>query len=540
MKVIHFYRKIGGKIMEKRPVVLVVMDGVGLSDNTLGNAVKMAYTPHLDKLWKECPHTELRAHGLAVGLPTNGDMGNSEVGHNAIGCGQIYSQGAKLVNENIDSKELFNSATWKELVEGAKDHTMHFIGLLSDGNVHSHIKHLEALIKQAKEEGVHKVRVHALLDGRDVPETSALQYVDEIENFMNDLNDDTFDARIASGGGRMQITMDRYEANWPMVEEGWKIHVLGEGRKFKSATEAIETYRKETGVVDQDLPGFVIVDGEEPVGTIEDGDSVILFNFRGDRAQEICKAFDEEEFDKFDRVRKPDVKFAGMLQYDADLNIPKKYLTEPPKIKYTLTEQLVKEGINEYAISETQKYGHVTYFWNGNRSEKFDDTLETYVEIPSDVIPFDQRPWMKSAEITDQLCEAITSGEYQFLRTNYPNGDMVGHTGNLEATIIGVEAVDLALGRVLKAVDQANAILLITADHGNADEMYDKPKPDEAVHKAKTSHTLNKVPFIVYNADIELKQGDDLGLSNIAATVCQLLDVKPNEHWNPSLIEEAK
>lgn len=540
MKVIHFYRKIGGKIMEKRPVVLVVMDGVGLSDNTLGNAVKMAYTPHLDKLWKECPHTELRAHGLAVGLPTNGDMGNSEVGHNAIGCGQIYSQGAKLVNENIDSKELFNSATWKELVEGAKDHTMHFIGLLSDGNVHSHIKHLEALIKQAKEEGVHKVRVHALLDGRDVPETSALQYVDEIENFMNDLNDDTFDARIASGGGRMQITMDRYEANWPMVEEGWKIHVLGEGRKFKSATEAIETYRKETGVVDQDLPGFVIVDGEEPVGTIEDGDSVILFNFRGDRAQEICKAFDEEEFDKFDRVRKPEVKFAGMLQYDADLNIPKKYLTEPPKIKYTLTEQLVKEGINEYAISETQKYGHVTYFWNGNRSEKFDDTLETYVEIPSDVIPFEQRPWMKSAEITDQLCEAITSGEYQFLRTNYPNGDMVGHTGNLEATIIGVEAVDLALGRVLKAVDQANAILLITADHGNADEMYDKPKPDEAVHKAKTSHTLNKVPFIVYNADVELKQGDDLGLSNIAATVCQLLDVKPNEHWNPSLIEEAK
>jgi 2,3-bisphosphoglycerate-independent phosphoglycerate mutase len=540
MKVIHFYRKIGGKIMEKRPVVLVVMDGVGLSDNTLGNAVKMAYTPHLDKLWKECPHTELRAHGLAVGLPTNGDMGNSEVGHNAIGCGQIYSQGAKLVNENIDSKELFNSATWKELVEGAKDHTMHFIGLLSDGNVHSHIKHLEALIKQAKEEGVHKVRVHALLDGRDVPETSALQYVDEIENFMNDLNDDTFDARIASGGGRMQITMDRYEANWPMVEEGWKIHVLGEGRKFKSATEAIETYRKETSVVDQDLPGFVIVDGEEPVGTIEDGDSVILFNFRGDRAQEICKAFDEEEFDKFDRVRKPDVKFAGMLQYDADLNIPKKYLTEPPKIKYTLTEQLVKEGINEYAISETQKYGHVTYFWNGNRSEKFDDTLETYVEIPSDVIPFEQRPWMKSAEITDQLCEAITSGEYQFLRTNYPNGDMVGHTGNLEATIIGVEAVDLALGRVLKAVDQANAILLITADHGNADEMYDKPKPDEAVHKAKTSHTLNKVPFIVYNADVELKQGDDLGLSNIAATVCQLLDVKPNEHWNPSLIEKAK
>lgn len=526
--------------MEKRPVVLVVMDGVGISDKELGNAVKMAYKPHLDKLWKECPHTQLRAHGLAVGLPTDGDMGNSEVGHNAIGCGQIYSQGAKLVNENIDSKELFNSATWKELVAGAKDHTMHFIGLLSDGNVHSHIKHLEALIKQAKEEGVKKVRLHILLDGRDVPETSALQYVDEIENFMSDLNDDTFDARIASGGGRMQITMDRYEANWPMVEEGWNIHVHGKGRQFASATEAIETYRSESGVVDQDLPGFVIAKDGQPVGTINDGDSVILFNFRGDRAQEICRAFDEgDEFDKFDRGNKPDVNFAGMLQYDADLNIPKKYLTEPPKIRYTLTEQLVNAGINEYAISETQKFGHVTYFWNGNRSEKFDDTLETYVEIQSDVIPFEQRPWMKSAEITDQLCEAIESGKYQFLRTNYPNGDMVGHTGNLEATIIGVEAVDLALGRVMKAVDKVNGILLITADHGNADEMYDKPKADEKVHKAKTSHTLNRVPFIIYNDnDVVCKQSDDLGLSNIAATVCDLLGVEPNEHWNESIIEK--
>ena len=525
--------------MEKRPVVLVVMDGVGLSDKTLGNAVKMAYKPTLDKLWNECPHTELRAHGLAVGLPTDSDMGNSEVGHNAIGCGQIYSQGAKLVNENIDTKELFNSTTWKELVEGAKDHTMHFIGLLSDGNVHSHIRHLEALIKEAKEEGVKKVRVHALLDGRDVPETSALQYVDEIENFMNDLNDATFDARIASGGGRMQITMDRYEANWPMVEEGWNIHVHGQGRHFASATEAIETYRKESGVVDQDLPGFVIAADGEPVGKIEDGDSVILFNFRGDRAQEICRAFDEgDEFDKFDRGNKPDVNFAGMLQYDADLNIPKKYLTEPPKIRYTLTEELVNAGVNEYAISETQKFGHVTYFWNGNRSEKFDDNLETYVEVQSDVIPFEQRPWMKSAEITDQFIEAIESGKYGFLRTNYPNGDMVGHTGNLEATVIGVEAVDLALARVIKAVDKVNGILLITADHGNADEMYDKPKADEKVHKAKTSHTLNKVPFIVYGADVKLKQDDNLGLSNIAATVCDLLEIKPNEHWNESIIEK--
>lgn len=529
--------------MERRPVVLVVMDGIGISDNELGNAVKMAYKPNLDELWKTCPHTELRAHGLAVGLPTDGDMGNSEVGHNAMGCGQIYSQGAKLVNENIESGELFNSATWKELVENVKEHdsTMHFIGLLSDGNVHSHIKHLEALIKAAKDAGVKKVRIHALLDGRDVPETSALEYIDEIENFMNGLNDANFDARIASGGGRMKITMDRYEANWPMVEEGWKIHVMGEGRQFGSATEAIETYRKETGAVDQDLDGFVIAEEGAPVGTIDDGDSVILYNFRGDRAQEISLAFDgDESFDKFDRKKVPDVKFAGMLQYDADLQIPKKYLTEPPKIKYTLTEQLVKDGISEYAISETQKYGHVTYFWNGNRSEKFSDDLEVYEEIESDVIPFEQRPWMKSAQITDKLCDAIRSGKFDFLRTNYPNGDMVGHTGNLEATVIGVESVDLALGRVIKAVKDVNGVLLVTADHGNADEMYEKPKKEGAPLKAKTSHTLNKVPFIVYNADVTLKQDDDLGLSNIAATVCQLLGVEPNENWRPTIIEDVK
>lgn len=340
----------------------------------------------------------------------------------------------------------------------------------------------------------------------------------------------------------MQITMDRYEANWPMVEAGWKIHVLGEGRTFPSATEAIETYRNESGVVDQDLPGFVIVDTEgNPKGTINDKDSVILYNFRGDRAQEISLAFDgDETFDKFDRVKVPDVKFAGMLQYDADLQIPKHYLTEPPKINYTLTEQLVKDGISEYAISETQKYGHVTYFWNGNRSGKFDEDLEVYEEIESDVIPFEQRPWMKSAQITDKLCDAIRSGKYDFLRTNYPNGDMVGHTGNLEATIIGVESVDLALGRVIKAVKDVNGILMVTADHGNADEMYEKPKKKDAPLKAKTSHTLNKVPFIIYNFDCTLKQDDDLGLSNIASTVCQVLGVKPNEHWRESIIEEVK
>lgn len=525
--------------MSKRPVVLVVMDGVGIRESDFGNAVSNAYKPTLDNLWNNCPHTEIKAHGVAVGLPSDGDMGNSEVGHNALGCGQIYSQGAKLVNESIESGDMFTTETWKELADKCKDHgTMHFLGLLSDGNVHSHIDHLKALIARAKEDGVKEVRLHVLLDGRDVPETSALIYVDEIENYMAGLNDDGFHACIASGGGRMKITMDRYEANWAMVEEGWHTHVLGEGRQFASAKEAIETYRAESGVVDQDLPAFVIAEEGKPVGTIEDGDSVILFNFRGDRAQEISLAFDgDEHFDKFDRVRVPDVMYAGMLQYDADLNIPHNFLTYPPKIKYTLSEHLVKHGIRMYAISETQKYGHVTYFWNGNRSEKFDENLETYEEVKSDVVPFEQRPWMKSAEITDKLIEAIKSGQYDFLRTNYPNGDMVGHTGNYEATIIGVESVDLQLARVKEAVDAVNGIMIVTADHGNADEMYEKPKKEGAPIKAKTSHTLNKVPFIVYGADVTMKEGD-FGLSNVAAVVTDLLDLPADEHWNESIINK--
>lgn len=523
--------------MSKRPVVLVVMDGVGISESKYGNAVSNAYTPTLDRLYETCPYTAIKAHGLAVGLPSDEDMGNSEVGHNALGSGQIYSQGAKLVNEAITSKELFKSDTWKELVNNCKDHgVMHFLGLLSDGNVHSHINHLFALLDEAKADGVKEVRVHILLDGRDVPETSALEYVDALEAKLKALNDANFHACIASGGGRMSITMDRYEANWPMVEAGWKTHVLGEGRQFTSAKEAIETYRNETGVIDQDLPAFVIAEDGKPVGTINDGDSVILFNFRGDRAQEICLAFEKDDFTKFDRVRIPNVMFAGMLQYDSDLNIPTKFLNEPPKIKNTLTEYLVKNNIREYAISETQKFGHVTYFWNGNRAEKFDEKLETYMEIPSDVIPYEQRPWMKAAEITDKLMEAITSNEYDFLRVNFPNGDMVGHTGNYAATIVGVETVDLQLRRLMSAVDKVNGILLITADHGNADEMYEKPKKENDAIKAKTSHTLNKVPFIFYGEKVKIKE-KEFGLANVANTVVKLLGLENKEDWEESIIE---
>ena len=545
--------KIAGFDGVKGPVLTIVMDGVGLAPDTVSNAVTGAYTPNLDALMANYPMVSLKAHGTAVGLPSDDDMGNSEVGHNALGAGQVFAQGAKLVSNSIESGKMFASATWQELIANIKSNgsTLHFLGLFSDGNVHSHIDHLKAMLKQAKVEGVSRVRVHILLDGRDVGETSALEYINPFEAFLADLRDANFDVKIASGGGRMTITMDRYEANWAMVEAGWKTHVLGEGRQFASAAEAVQTYRDELKVIDQDLPAFVIAENGKPVGTVEDGDSVIFFNFRGDRSIEISKTFDaaDGEFDNFDRVRVPKVVYAGMLEYDGDLHIPHNYLVSPPEITNTMSEFMANTGIPVLAISETQKYGHVTYFWNGNKSGKFDEALETYIEIPSDVVPFEQRPWMKCAEITDKLIECLQSGKYKYLRVNFPNGDMVGHTGSLAATRCSMEALDLQLGRILPVVDALGGVALITADHGNADEMYEmdkksgQPKADKnGNYKSKTSHTLNPVPCIIYdNTDAKnhytVKADGSYGLSNVAATTVNLLGYKAPEMWDASIIE---
>ena len=521
----------------RKQVVLIVMDGVGFSTSHIGDAVTAANTPVLDELLKTCPNTRLKAHGTAVGLPSDDDMGNSEVGHNALGCGQIYSQGAKLVNESIENGKMFASDSWKEALANvkSKNSVLHFLGLLSDGNVHSNISHLICMIKKAKEEGVKVVRVHILLDGRDVPATSALIYVKQLEDFIAELNDADFNCCIASGGGRMKVTMDRYQADWGMVELGWKTHVKGEGRQFANATEAIETYRKELEVIDQDLPAFVIAKDGKPVGTVSEDDSVIFFNFRGDRALEISMAFDYEEFPYFDRGPKLNCFYTGMLEYDGDLHIPRHYLVNPPEIKNTLSELLVSAGLSQYAVSETQKYGHVTYFWNGNRSSKFSETLETFKEIPSDKVSFDERPWMKSAEITDDVIEAIKSEKYDFIRCNFPNGDMVGHTGNFDATIMGVESVDLGLARIIKVCDEYNVTLLITADHGNADEMLEKNKKGEL--QVRTAHSLNPVPFIIYDKknSFTIKEGN-YGLANVAPTVASILGLKPYECWEKSMI----
>ena len=537
----------------KGPVLTIVMDGVGIAPDTVSNAVTGAYTPTLDMLMKNYPMVQLKAHGTAVGLPSDDDMGNSEVGHNALGAGQVFAQGAKLVSQSIESGKMYASETWKTIVENVKnnDSTLHFIGLFSDGNVHSHIDHLKAMITEAKASGIKKVRIHTLIDGRDVGETSALEYIEPFEAFIAELRDNSFDIKIASGGGRMTITMDRYEANWTMVEKGWATHVLGEGRQFASAAEAVKTYREETKVIDQDLPPFVIAENGAPVGTIEDGDSVIFYNFRGDRSIEISKAFDTPagEFDKFDRKRVPNVIYAGMLEYDGDLHIPQRYLVSPPEITNTMSEYLAATGVKQLAISETQKYGHVTYFWNGNRSGKFSEELETYIEIPSDVVPFEQRPWMKCAEITDKLIECIESGEYKYLRVNFPNGDMVGHTGSLLATRCSMEALDIQLARILKVLDAVGGVALITADHGNADEMYEMdkktgmPKTDKnGNYKAKTSHTLNPVPCIIYDNTSSNKytikeDNGNFGLSNVAATMVNLMGYEAPAIWDESIIK---
>ena len=521
------------------PVVLVIMDGVGIGKHDESDGVYLAYTPVLDELFKEPLFTKLKAHGTAVGLPSDEDMGNSEVGHNALGAGRLFAQGAKLVNEAIASGKLFEGAAWRAVIQQAREGgTIHFIGLLSDGNVHSHIDQLFALLDRCAEEGISTVRVHPLLDGRDVGEKSALTYIGRLEKKLAELNAGPRDYRIASGGGRMVTTMDRYGANWQVVERGWKAHVLGIGRPFSSATEAIQTYYDEDqSITDQYLNSFVVVRDGEPVGTIQDGDAVIFFNFRGDRAIEISQAFEDDDFSRFDRVRRPDVFYAGMMQYDGDALIPKRFLVEPPAIDRTISQYLCAAGVTSFATSETQKFGHVTYFWNGNNSGYIDERLEKYLEIPSDKVKFDQRPWMKAAEITDAVVDAVKSDKYKFIRLNYANGDMVGHTGIVPAIRIAVEAVDLGLRRLVPVIEAAKGVLVVTADHGNADCMFIEKK---GKREPMVAHTLNPVPFIIKDFSganrITLNPVNTARLSNVAATLANLLGFEKPEDYDPSLI----
>ncbi len=529
-------QKLDTQIDRQGPLLFVIADGFGCADYLPSNAIAMAETPNIDALLVDS--IELKAHGPAVGLPTEGDMGNSEVGHNALGAGRIFEQGAKLVNKAIAEGSMFEGEAWQSVIASGKDGTLHFIGLHSDGNVHSHTDHLYAMLRAAADAGVQSCAVHILLDGRDVDARSALPYIEATEAVLAEINSahDGANYRIASGGGRMSITMDRYGADWPMVERGYNTHTHGVGRQFASAAEAVETMYGESDAGDQYLDGFVIAQDGEAVGTISDGDGVVLFNFRGDRAIEISQAYEEEEFAFFDRGSNPKVNYVGLLQYDGDAFVPKRYLVDPPSIENTVGEYLCAVGLRSFAISETQKYGHVTYFWNGNRSGFIDEELETYVEIPSDNIEFNKAPAMKVRECTDAVIEMLRSGDFDWGRVNFANPDMVGHTGDLNATIEAIRVLDDCVGKLVAVIEELGGALIFTADHGNADIMY-KEKDGERI--PVTSHTLSPVPFgILDTSSTEYSWAgvEGAGISNVAATIVNLLGFEAPADYDTSLI----
>lgn len=541
------YNKNMEKLQYDGPVILAIMDGVGLAPKGHGNAVALARTDFLAELVKNYPHTSLEASGEAVGI-LPGVMGNSEVGHNTIGTGQIIKQGIAKIEDAFSDGTIWRSSAWLGAIDNVKKNhsVLHFAGIFSDGGVHSHIKHLEKMIEKAYAEGIRKIRIHAMFDGRDVPPQSEPKYINRFEQFVQKFKD--ADIKIASGGGRMVVVADRYEADWDMVKKGWEMIVHGKAEyKFESPAEAITTFRaKNPDLQDQYIPSFVIVKNDQPIGKVSFGDSFIYFDFRADRAIEISEAFCYKNFPYFNRgdINSPlgehsynpdDIYFAGLTEYSADENIPNNVFVKIDSCKNTLSNFLETKSISQFAISETVKFGHITYYFNGNSHEKA--KKEEFQEIASDLVPFTERPWMKSAEITDAIIKKLTSpNPPKFVRVNYVNGDMVGHYADVEATIAAIESVDIALKRLAKKVDELGGCLIITADHGNAEELLDKNG------KPQTSHTTNKVPFFVYdntkNRDkYEINQIKNGGLANIAATIAMLLgENKYPVEWQEPLI----
>ncbi len=548
------------------PLVLIIMDGIGLGRDDNSNAFFLAKTPFLKNIQSEWPkkklYAALKAHGTAVGLPSDEEMGNSEVGHNALGAGMIVKQRAMLAKEMLESKKIFETQKWKTFTKeiAKNDKALHLIGLLSDGYVHSHITHLFNLLHGAKDSGIKKVRVHPLVDGRDVPPQSSLDYIEKLEEELKKINDSgEFEYLIASGGGRMRVTMDRYNSDWNVVKRGWDAHVCAVPEKmpkykgfFSSAEEAITQARAiDPNISDQVLPSFVIVNENKfPVGKMEDGDGVLFFNFRGDRAIQISRAFDEGvNFKDFQKKCNPKVIYYGLVQYDEELKIPKNFLVDPPVIKNSIISYVNAQGINQFAMAETHKFGHVTFFYCGNRdlrtkreklkkgNQSMEKSLssenETYLEVisdPSETIK--DNPKMKAFEVRDEFLDALNSKKFKFLRVNFANGDMVGHTGSMEASIVAADVVDQCVKEIVETVKKLNGITIITADHGNIDEKI----------KYKTSHTLNPVMFAIVDSGYknEYIVNDAIktpGLGNVAATILNLLGYEKPDAFMESLIK---
>ncbi|KAI3771683.1 hypothetical protein L6452_02850 [Arctium lappa] len=541
------------KLPKGKIIAVVVLDGWGEASPDKFNCIHVAETPTMDSLKNSAPDKWrlVKAHGTAVGLPTDDDMGNSEVGHNALGAGRIYAQGAKLVDLALASGKIYEDEGFNYIKESFANNTLHLIGLLSDGGVHSRLDQLQLLLKGASERGAKRIRVHVLTDGRDVLDGSSVGFAETLEKDLAELRGKGIDAQVASGGGRMYVTMDRYENDWEVVKRGWDAQVLGEApHKFKSVVEAIKKLREAPNANDQYLPPFVIVDESgKPVGPIMDGDAVVTFNFRADRMTMLAQALEYEKFDKFERVRFPKIRYAGMLQYDGELKLPSHYLVSPPLIERTSGEYLVHNGIHTFACSETVKFGHVTFFWNGNRSGYFNSDLEEYVEIPSDSgITFNVQPKMKALEIGKKARDAILSRKFDQVRVNIPNGDMVGHTGDIEATVVACKAADEAVKMILDAVEEVGGIYVVTADHGNAEDMVKRNKKGEALVdkdgkvQIQTSHTLQPVPLAIGGPGLAggVKFRKDVpngGLANVAATVMNLHGFVAPDDYETTLIE---
>lgn len=524
------------KLSFKGPVVLVVMDGVGLSQKSQGNALAYARINFLRDILKNYLALSISASGEAVGL-LPGQMGNSEVGHNTLGCGQILKQGTARIEDAFSTGKIWESDAWKGAIKNVKENssTLHFSGIFSDGGVHSHIAHLEKMVARAVQEGVKKIRVHAIFDGRDVASQSEPKFINRFETFAENFPE--ADIKIASGGGRMTTVSDRYEEDWSRVERGWKMMVDGKSdHTFHSAREGIEFFRNENPKIqDQNLPDFVIVDeSDNPVGKVEKGDSFIYFDFRADRAIEISMAFTYRDFPHFSRgnYSPDDIFFAGLTEYNSDTHVPEHRLVSPIEITDTLNNFLGEKGISQLAVSETVKFGHVTYYFNGNSYEKA--KKEAHIEIKSGPSDYNHRPWMKAAEITDKVLENLEN--YRFVRLNFPNGDMVGHLAEMESSILAMEAIDLQLKRLAKKVDELGGVMLVTADHGNVEELLDENG------KPKTAHTSNPIPFVIYDNTenrfkYELSHTRYPGLSNIASTVALLLGENDYpESWREPLI----
>ena len=531
------------------PLIHVVLDGwgVGVADET--NAVNRANLPVMSRLIRGCPYTQLWTHGKYVGLPNEKDMGGSEVGHMTMGAGMVMEQGPTLIQNLLQSGEFFENPVLSRIIQNCVEHDtpLHLLGLLSNGNIHSHVDHTEAIIRHAFQSGIRRCYLHALLDGRDVGVQSALDFTEPFEKLFSELKGQRpgIDYAFASGGGREVITMDR-DNNWDKIETGWQIHVQGQSEKqFPSIRDAIEHFRKQNPeIIDQDIPGFVIIRNGEAVGRIEDQHALIFTNFRGDRATQFSRAFLADEFPYFERYRCPEVLFAGMTQYDQDNQIPPDYLVGTPVVEEPFGTRILELGLKQFRLSETQKFAHVTFFYNGGYREPLDPLQENYHFIASDKIPsFAERPAMKAPGISKKAVEFINSGEYQYGLINFANADMVGHTGDFQATVRAVEAVDAALDNIVRAIDAVNGLLVVTADHGNADEMLISNQ--NGTLEISTKHSLNPVPFLIYdplyNGDYRLKpfgQDCNYNLSNIAATNFLLLGQSVPDDLAPSLFAD--